>query len=55
MQLRIQLFAGLAERLQTRVLDYAVEQPEITADQLKIELSKSFPEAASQISVSLWP
>ncbi|MEK4356756.1 molybdenum cofactor biosynthesis protein MoaE [Paenibacillus sp. FSL M7-1455] len=52
MQLRIQLFAGLAERLQTRVLDYAVEQPEITADQLKIELSKSFPEAASQISVS---
>ncbi|GIO31396.1 hypothetical protein J2TS6_25370 [Paenibacillus albilobatus] len=52
MQLRIQLFAGLAERLHTRLLDYTVERSEITADELKIELSHSFPEAASQISVS---
>ncbi|MDR0270966.1 molybdenum cofactor biosynthesis protein MoaE [Paenibacillus sp.] len=52
MLLRIQLFAGLAERLQTSVLSFSVERSEITADELKIELSNSFPEAASQISVS---
>lgn len=52
MLLRIQLFAGLAERLQTSVLTYSVQTSEITADALKIELSKSYPEAASQISVS---
>ncbi|MED5016846.1 molybdopterin converting factor subunit 1 [Paenibacillus chibensis] len=52
MVLRIQLFAGLAERLQTSVLTFSVQTSEITADALKIELSKSYPEAASQISVS---
>ncbi|MGN7358178.1 molybdenum cofactor biosynthesis protein [Paenibacillus sp. SAF-054] len=52
MLLRIQLFAGLAERLQTSLLNYTVQAAQITADQLKIELSKSYPEAASQISVS---
>lgn len=52
MLLRIQLFAGLAERLQTSVLSYSTPRSEITADELKIELSNSFPEAASLISVS---
>ncbi|MEC0238754.1 molybdenum cofactor biosynthesis protein MoaE [Paenibacillus dokdonensis] len=52
MLLRIQLFAGLAERLQTSVLSYSVPKSEMTADELKIALSISYPEAASQISVS---
>ncbi|GAB6988451.1 molybdenum cofactor biosynthesis protein MoaE [Paenibacillus pini] len=52
MQLRIQLFAGLAERLQTSVLNFTIEESSIQADQLKIKLSEAYPEATAQIAVS---
>lgn len=52
MQLNIRLFAGLAERLQTSILPFSIEGSSVTADELKQLISESYPEAASQISVS---
>ena len=49
MKLKIQLFAGIAERIGTSVLepDYPGEQP--TAASLKESLALAYPEAAAQI------
>lgn len=54
MKIKIRLFAGLAELLNTTVLDFTIEELPITADQLKGLLSSSYPQAASQIAVSFF-
>lgn len=52
MQITIRLFAGLAENLGTSLLKYNITELPITTDQLKIALSISYPQAASQIAGS---
>ena len=49
MKLTIQLFAGIAERLNTSQLEYEYDGDTLTAAMLKEELSRAYPEAASQI------
>ncbi|MDQ0191844.1 molybdenum cofactor biosynthesis protein [Paenibacillus wynnii] len=53
MRITIRLFAGLAEVMGTSSLSFDVEETSITAGRLKELLSASYPDAASQISVSL--
>ncbi|WP_440118256.1 molybdenum cofactor biosynthesis protein [Paenibacillus sp. QZ-Y1] len=52
MKLTIQLFAGIAERLGTSLLEYEYPGTNPTAAQLKESLSLAYPEAASQIRTS---
>ncbi|MEC0089392.1 molybdenum cofactor biosynthesis protein MoaE [Paenibacillus macquariensis] len=54
MIIKIRLFAGLAELLNTTVLDFSIDQLPISVDQLKVSLSSAYPEASSQISVSFF-
>lgn len=53
MQLSIRLFANLAEMLGTSSLTYHVENRSLTTGKLKELLSASYPDAASQIAVSM--
>ncbi|MBA9088260.1 molybdopterin synthase catalytic subunit [Fontibacillus solani] len=53
MQLSIRLFASLAETLGATSLTYHVENKPLTAGKLKELLSASYPDAASQIAISM--
>lgn len=52
MILTIQLFAGIAERLGTSLLEYEYTESPLTAALLKESLALAYPEAASQIRTS---
>ena len=52
MKLTIQLFAGIAERLNTSLLEFDYDGEAPTASKLKEQLSQAYPEAASQIRPS---
>ncbi|OAX49960.1 molybdenum cofactor biosynthesis protein [Paenibacillus sp. AD87] len=52
MKLTIQLFAGIAERLGTSLLEYDYPGTDPTPVQLKEKLGLAYPEAAAQIRVS---
>ena len=52
MKFTIQLFAGIAERLNTSQLDFECNGEMITASVLKEQLGQAYPEAASQIRSS---
>ncbi|PQP82435.1 molybdopterin converting factor [Paenibacillus sp. PCH8] len=52
MKLTIQLFAGIAERLNTSLLEYEYIGNDPTPAELKERLSLAYPEAASQIRTS---
>ncbi|MFS0870067.1 molybdenum cofactor biosynthesis protein [Paenibacillus xylanilyticus] len=52
MKLTIQLFAGIAERLGTSLLEYEYSESILTAAHLKESLALAYPEAASQIRAS---
>ncbi|KQY83855.1 molybdopterin converting factor [Paenibacillus sp. Root52] len=52
MKLNIQLFAGIAERLGTSLIEYEYDVAEPTAALLKEKLAESYPELASQIRTS---
>ncbi|WP_151735434.1 molybdopterin converting factor subunit 1 [Paenibacillus tengchongensis] len=53
MHIHIRLFAGLAEVIGASSLAFHVHTDEVTAAQLKEQLSAAYPEAASQIQVSM--
>lgn len=53
MQITVRLFAGLAEVMGTSSLPYQVAESSLTAGRLKELLSLSYPDAASQLAVSL--
>ncbi|MBY0201714.1 molybdopterin synthase catalytic subunit [Paenibacillus polysaccharolyticus] len=52
MKLTIQLFAGIAERLNTSQLEFEYDGDTLTAAMLKEQLSQAYPEAATQIRSS---
>ncbi|MGF9698193.1 molybdenum cofactor biosynthesis protein [Paenibacillus sp. MABNR03] len=52
MKLTIQLFAGIAERLGTSLLEYEYSESTLSAAHLKESLALAYPEAASQIRTS---
>ncbi|MBR2564356.1 MAG: molybdenum cofactor biosynthesis protein MoaE [Paenibacillus sp.] len=52
MKLSIQLFAGIAERLNTSQLEFEFDGDTPTASTLKEQLALAYPEAASQIQSS---
>ncbi len=54
MNIKIRLFAGLAELMNRSVLDFAIDELPISVDQLKKRISTTYPEAASQVSVSFF-
>ncbi|MNE74687.1 ThiS family protein [compost metagenome] len=53
MQISIRLFAGLAEIIGTSSLSYHVEHQPLTVGKLKELLSSTYPNAASQIAISM--
>ena len=53
MHMMIRLFAGLAEVIGTSSLSIDIQETSITAGKLKTLLAASYPDAASQIAVSL--
>ncbi|CAM2971118.1 molybdenum cofactor biosynthesis protein MoaE [Paenibacillus sediminis] len=48
----IHLFAGLAERLRTSVLQFPIQETGITVEQLKLRLCESYADASQLISIS---
>ncbi|KAA8999687.1 molybdopterin converting factor [Paenibacillus spiritus] len=53
MHVEIRLFAGLAEVIGSSLLSFHIAEPPVTAGRLKELLAASYPDAASQIAVSM--
>lgn len=53
MQISVRLFAGLAEAMGASALTFDAPESPLTARRLKELLSDAYPDAASQISVSM--